>query len=125
MSFDWAEYYKQAEDLATRNSSDVSREADLRSAISRAYYASFCKGRNLLRDKDGETIPLDGSAHRVVKTKFTSSSDLVRKKIGQNLDRLRIDRNIADYHDTIPNIEDLALADLLMAEEVIAKLNAL
>ncbi len=125
MSFDWSEYYKLAEDLATRTTSYASQEADLRSAISRAYYAAFCKGRNLLRDKDGETIPVNGSAHWFVKNKFMRSSDRVRKKIGQNLDRLRLDRNKADYDDTSTNFFNLAQADLLIAEAIIADLNSL
>jgi hypothetical protein len=43
----------------------------------------------------------------------------------KNLDRLRLDRNLADYQDTVTNLSDLAQADLLMAEEVIENLKTL
>jgi len=49
MSFDWADYLTLAQELADQAASSQSTEAKLRSAISRAYYAAFCKESNHLR----------------------------------------------------------------------------
>ena len=45
MKFDWLEYFNLAKELA-----ETSKEAELRSAVSRAYYSAFCLARNYLRD---------------------------------------------------------------------------
>ena len=43
MPFDWKHYLDLARDLAQPSSSDQGqREAELRTAISRAYYSAFC-----------------------------------------------------------------------------------
>ena len=40
--FEWAAYHTLARELATRSGD----EAALRTAVSRAYYAAFCRARN-------------------------------------------------------------------------------
>ena len=56
MNFDWSEYLNLAQELAGRPTSLSNEEARLRSAISRAYYAAFCKARNHLRDNENLLI---------------------------------------------------------------------
>lgn len=50
MSFSWKDYYILAGQLKQQAADSPQQEAYLRSAISRAYYASFCLARNYLRD---------------------------------------------------------------------------
>ena len=47
MGFEWAEFLTLAEYLRACNDPQVNPEAAQRSAVSRAYYAIFCIGRNL------------------------------------------------------------------------------
>jgi len=125
MSFDWSEYLNLAKELAKQSSSPASEEAKLRSAISRAYYAAFCKARNYLRDVKG--IQMTGSAqdHQIVAKLFKACSDRNWNKVGVNLERLRIDRNKVDYDDSISGLQSMSKVDLALAQQIIAILNRL
>ncbi len=103
MSFEWSEYLNLARSLVGQSTDQPTQEAAQRAAISRAYYAAFCRARNYLRDHDNvQHIPLDGRAHFEVPDQFLQSRDTVRRSIGDDLRRLRIDRNYADYYDQLP-----------------------
>jgi uncharacterized protein (UPF0332 family) len=125
MSFDWSEYLNLAQELSGHITGPSSQEARLRSAISRAYYAAFCKARNHLRDKERHSIPDGGQAHPYVREQFRRSPDKARKKLGENLNRLRIDRNKADYHDTVAGLPAITEKALRLAERGISKLDSL
>jgi len=125
MSFDWSEYLNLAQELAGQATMPATQEAKLRSAISRAYYAAFCKARNHLRDKERLAIPSGGKAHLYVRDQFKNSLDSSRKRIGHNLDRLRIDRNKVDYDDSVTGLFSMTNADLRLAKRVISVLGSL
>ncbi len=126
MTFDWSEYLKLAQELAGNDVGPVNQEAKLRSSISRAYYASFCKTRNYLRDIEGDTtIPQTGDAHIYVKDNFIDSSDIVRRRIGCNLNRLRVRRTKVDYKDFVRGLPSMVIASLNSAQIVISSLNNL
>ena len=118
MSFDWSEYLHLARQLAEN---PTSREASLRSAISRAYYAAFCTARNHLRDKESRAIPGGAQVHRYVREQFQNSADSARKAIGVNLDRLRSFRNKTDYDDAVTGLPSVAAVALSLAEQIIDK----
>jgi uncharacterized protein (UPF0332 family) len=122
MSFDWSQYLTLALELAGRSGCKASKEAKLRSSVSRAYYAAFCKARNYLRDAEGHTIPSTGDAHKYVRDQFESSSDTKRKKIGVDLHRLRNSRNAADYYDFVPALNSVVQVALSRANKVISVL---
>jgi hypothetical protein len=48
--FDWWEYYLLAEELLSQADSSSRKEAMLRSAVSRAYYAAFHRACDYLRE---------------------------------------------------------------------------
>ncbi len=98
MIFEWSEYLELARDL-TKNFPN--RQAALRCAISRAYYAAHCTARNYLRDKDPHSVRLGlkGADHQVVIEALAGSPDSARATIGLKLRRLRSDRVLADYYD--------------------------
>ena len=105
MRFDWSEYLNLAEELAAISGDSDNNEAKLRSAISRAYYAVFCLARNYLRDVEQDSrlsrkTP-DINEHQYVAEKFIFHKSKAKKmiKIGENLSRLRLFRNKADYED--------------------------
>ncbi len=125
MTFDWAEYLNLAQELAGRATTPSTREARMRSAVSRAYYAAFCKARNQLRDGGDREIPSTGEAHPYVWNKFQSRSEPLCRKIGQNGNRLRRKRRAADYDDAISNLPSLALTALAESEQIISALRTL
>lgn len=126
MSFDWTEYLDLAQQLAgSVATASIGTEAKYRAAISRAYYAAFCKSRNYLRDIDGTPIPKSGDAHRFVKNEFKSSADTVRQSIGKDLDRLRIERNKADYDDVVASMTATTKFALSLAQNIISGLGKL
>lgn len=114
MSFDWGEYLRLAKDLAKKTG-----EAELRSAISRAYYSVFITARNLLIARN---IPLtySGKDHKLVpetlKARGEMSRNIKATEVGTNLERLLSDRNIADYENNFPNLNEQAILDIKIAE---------
>ena len=130
--FDWSEYLNLAQELSATNSdSSANREAKLRSAISRAYYSTFCLARNYLRDieKDPRLFRKnrDINEHQYVAEEFiyhpTKMKNMV--KIGENLSRLRELRNKADYEDTMFNLQREARTALMLAQNIISALSNL
>jgi uncharacterized protein (UPF0332 family) len=126
MSFDWSEYLTLAQELTSKATTSPIQEAHFRCAISRAYYAAFCKARNLLLTKDGYSTPRGTNVHWDVVDKFENSSDITRQHIGALIHNLRSVRNIVDYKDTFyGNHLGKAKAVLAEAEEVIRMLGTL
>src|SRR5438046_4645269 len=70
-------------------------EAEWRTAISRAYYATFHAARELLREL-GFVVPRDDSAHRYLIYRLNNAQHPSAERAGLDLDRLRSDRNAAD-----------------------------
>jgi len=129
VSFDWDYYLDLARVLVRQHNVTMDREAELRCAISRAYYAAQCTARNHLRDRENQQgVPLDGRAHQTVIDLFLGSQDRARRKVGDDLRQLRTARTQADYFDQfganpgIYHIEKRAQQVLALAETVIAAL---
>ncbi len=127
MKFDWSEYFYLAKELA-----ETSEEAELRSAVSRAYYSAFCLARNYLRDIQLDPRlswhkTYDINAHQYVAEKFiyNQSKSQTMIEIGQNLNRLRKMRNKADYEDTMFNLKKEARTALMLAQNIISALSKL
>jgi uncharacterized protein (UPF0332 family) len=124
MSFDWSDFLKLAESLARAERASSLEEAALRSAVSRAYYAAFCLSRNYARDRG--RIALTGQArdHGIVKDYFKYSRVRDHKKIGTKLDRLRDNRNCADYDDDLRgNLRALTQFSLAEARDILGLLD--
>jgi len=101
MSFDWADYLTLAEALERDPATPGPEEAAQRAAISRAYYAVFCRARNFARDREGLILTGEAQDHGLVVAHFRSSTDKTRRKIASDLGRLRTNRNKADYDDVL------------------------
>ena len=121
MSFDWSQYLNLAKELAGQATGPAGPEARSRSALSRAYYALLCLARNHLRDKEGLSIPRN-KVHTYVIEQFKDSPDSTRSQFGHDLDRLRWDRNKADYDDYFPRFDYIATLDMLLAEQLLITL---
>ncbi|MEG4858309.1 HEPN domain-containing protein [Microcoleus sp. K1-B6] len=133
MKFDWSAYFNLAKELA-----ETSEEAELRSAVSRAYYSAFCLARNYLRDIEQDPTlsrnKTDINVHKYVADEFIhhksnhKSKSQTMREIGNNLKRLRNMRNKADYEDTMFNLKIIkkeAKTALMLAENIISALNKL
>jgi uncharacterized protein (UPF0332 family) len=127
MKFDWSEYFNLAKELA-----ETSKEAELRSAVSRAYYSAFCLARNYLRDiqqgpRFSRNKTYDINVHQYVADEFVhhQSKSQTMIEIGKDLSRLRKMRNKADYEDTMFNLKREARTALMLAQNIISALSKL
>lgn len=121
MAFDWMGYQELAQKLAD-NSSD---ESALRSAISRAYYAAYNKARQRLA-QDHVTIPKGtGDLHVRTWSAFRRRYVYPHHQIGVDGDRLRAWRKMADYDDTVRNLDSTARFALGLAGTVLTALRGL
>lgn len=127
MKFDWSECFNLAKELA-----ETSKEAELRSAVSRSYYSAFCLARNYLRDiqqypRLWRNKTYDINAHQYVAEKFiyNQSKSQTMIEIGKDLSRLRKMRNKADYEDTMFNLKREARTALMLAQNIISALSNL
>ena len=77
------------------------READWRSATSRAYYAAFHKARRLLL-RGGFTVPRGEQAHAYLWLRFSNAQHPDIVNAGVELNQLRTVRNQADYDVDAP-----------------------
>ena len=114
--FEWEDFLELAESLAA----DSSNEAAARSAISRAYYATFHAGRDYLVRAE---IPLDRSRNAHVQVQ-----DELRKKsetVGQVVKRLHVWRKYADDDKlSIPDVAAQAAVAVTLARETIDAIKA-
>jgi uncharacterized protein (UPF0332 family) len=121
MSFDGSEFLALAQELAGKKKNISTEEAQLRSAISRAYYAAFLESRKFLRNRRGQRVSFSGQAHEEVKEVFLHDPDEHYQNVGANLETLHILRKQADYGDrftsTLSTLTDMAL---LLAQNIIS-----
>ena len=126
MSFHWSEYLTLAQELTSTASNSPIQEADLRSAISRAYYAAFGQARAYLVEIEKVVIPYGTNVHWFVVDNFESSDESIRRTVGHLLHHLRSTRNIADYENVFyRDVRGVARAALSESEEVIRLLKTL
>ncbi|CVK17528.1 HEPN domain-containing protein [Sporomusa sphaeroides] len=131
-TFDWSNYLTFAQEICGKNNGqNPCQEAKMRCAISRAYYSAFCNARNFLKD-NGVDLPDDAKVHEVVKSQFNKSANETYQQIGENLNRLRIARNKADYNNkyyinnrAATNLVGEAIKSISYCETVISKLHKL
>jgi uncharacterized protein (UPF0332 family) len=116
--FDWYQYLVLAEYLYDNRDTFPDREACLRAAISKAYYAAFCSARNYARDFDRLVLDESAQDHGSVKKHYIRAPDPKNRQIGNSLDRLRDSRNQADYSDSIDKLEELAKAAISQSKQV-------
>jgi uncharacterized protein (UPF0332 family) len=127
MSYDWAEFLELAESLESNPDSIGPKEAALRSAASRAYYAAFHQALDHAI-REGFSPAYTGDDHRRVQAYFRrySPPNKTRRKIAQELNRLLAERHKADYRNDIgKRPESLASHAIGMAKQIIQNLKSL
>ena len=108
-----------ADDLSTG-----AREADWRSATSRAYYAAFHKARWLLW-QSGFAVPQGEQAHAYLWLRLSNADQPDVKSAGSDLGRLRSARNRADYDMNVPVDQAAAFDHVQVASDIIHLLDDL
>lgn len=111
MNFNWLAYLSVANHLLTQTGEEY-----WRSAISRAYYAMFGPTRKIL---EGQGIQFKAdNIHRQVINWLKKHKNPTAKQVGANLDRLRRERNKADYDDSISVSLNDAFVALTLAQKI-------
>lgn len=87
--------------------------AKIRTAISRAYYAVFLIGLELLNGELGFGIPTH-KAHKEIKYCLSNSGDTEFKKVSSKFGILQSNRVSADYHPERTGVENLNNAQSLV-----------
>lgn len=126
MSYDWIEFLQLAESMESSPDSPGPREAALRSAASRAYYAAFHRALEYAI-KEGFSPAYTGDDHKRVQAHFRRSSppSKARRRIALELDRLLAERHKADYRNDIgKRPESLASHAIGMARRIIQNLRS-
>ena len=119
MPFDWANYLTLAIELRERDG-----EAELRTAISRAYYSAFHQARDYLeKELRFETSRYD-SVHKRLWDQFKKHGRQFGG-VGINGSRLNDARRIADYEDEIEDLKSLVERSFHWANNVIGYLDSL
>ncbi|NJL32578.1 MAG: hypothetical protein HC893_00340 [Chloroflexaceae bacterium] len=129
MSFDWQKYLSLAKELSGKPvQGEESREAKLRSAISRAYYAVFHIAKDHASSSPNPPDASTEATHKNVREWFKASPDKRVKRIGEDLGRLRVNRNRADYNDDMGLLRELQKTTdeaLKTAEYIITNIHSL
>jgi uncharacterized protein (UPF0332 family) len=123
MSFSWEKFLSVAEALANADIG-ADREACLRSAVSRAYYAAFGSARSRARERRLQTRQ-SAAEHGEVSVFFAQKYGDVGGEIAKHLSRLRTNRNIADYDDACEDAESLSTESIAYAHRVLNLLGTL
>jgi hypothetical protein len=99
--------------------------ARIRSGISRAYYAAYNVGVEVLTEM-GFTIEKGPRGHKDVSMRLHNSGDVEVEKAGSQLGTLQSKRNNADYHLDNMDVEDqkTAQADVELARRIIQILDS-
>jgi hypothetical protein len=89
------------------------RASDIRTAISRAYYAVFNVGVEILTEL-GFKINEGPSGHGDVRNRLSNSGDTEAAKVGSQLNNLHTGRLHADYRLNMTDVENQKTAEALV-----------
>jgi uncharacterized protein (UPF0332 family) len=103
-----------------------SAEADLRSAVSRAYYGAFHEARALLH-ACGVWLPKTEQVHIKLGYCLRDCGDPIAADVGHQLEALRAKRRVADYDldDNRFAAPSAARPEILTARDIVGALDAL
>jgi uncharacterized protein (UPF0332 family) len=122
MTFNWTDYLQLAQQLMGQDTL-VSIEAKQRTAISRAYYAAYNEARTLARQHGFRESQFDN--HRSLIEHFLSEPLREWRSIGENLRRLRQQRNDADYKLRFDKLDFHARTTVALAKDLLEQIRTL
>lgn len=118
--FDWVEYLELAERLVAWRGDPAAE----RSAISRAYYATFHTAKAYFLGKGGR-LTFQGDDHGLVADWFKESGNHELRMIGTAIQRLRRLRRIADYDERFADLSSEAQAAVDLARRTVDAISEL
>jgi len=97
----------------------IQDEASMRSAVSRAYYATFHRVK-LFAANHGVKFSsgMRSNIHKEIIDFLNYHTDQKVKLLSPKLDRLRNDRNKCDYADSINNISNITQKSIIYADNI-------
>ncbi len=120
--FAWGDYLSLARFLVRSASATGTEEAARRSAVSRAYYASFCLARAWAASRPLEPFAIAGTAdhHRSLRNWLRRNGHDAE---AQQLERLREWRNQCDYNDVLRlRLDTVSQQSIVTAEQMLHSL---
>ncbi len=97
-------------------------EAEWRTAVSRAYYATFHVARHLF-SHPGFVVPRADRAHQYLVFRLSNCGEPTIEQTGRDLETLRRLRNRADYDEAPPMTQAQATAAVRLAERILHALD--
>ena len=139
MSFDWSAYLDLARNLdalAKRESNARLKEAQWRSALSRAYYAAYHLSSIRVASipdihricTSSERHTTSGAClenHGCVFKFYQQSTNTMASDLGTYLQRLYTNRVSADYKSSIPGLANKVTEQITLAQDIIQGLSTL
>jgi len=120
VNFNWEDFLNVARSLTGTPRRTPSEESKRRCAVSRAYYSAFNVTRKSLANKGLVQSKRVGIQEEIIDL-LTNSDNEDWRNIGMTLDRLKVERVKADYHDTFRGIDKKVNEVLKDAEGAIHK----
>jgi uncharacterized protein (UPF0332 family) len=117
MSFEWSDFLPLAEEL-TAVDLNADREACLRTAIGRAYYAAFGMARQHARTLRLVTRQ-SAAEHGEIAAFYAKRYGEAGEEIAFTMSRLRNRRNAADYDDEVADVESICLQSIEDARDLL------
>ena len=118
MSFDWNEYLRLAQQL-----SGLANDAASRSAVSRAYYSAFHAASLSVKSNNVATNPkYERDRHLRIWNIYIDSSNKECRRIGNRGQRLKVERQYADYDPDTSFPETRVQQAIAQAEALVAGL---
>ena len=126
MSFEWEDFLDLAQELGNSPSGDRLRQAKLRSAVSRAYYASYNHAQAYYQSRYGRRprSPGPGQRHRALYEALEQSRRRNERRAGGELRTLGAHRRNADYEFSHGPSDWQVTASLHLARDIIDILQA-
>lgn len=116
LNFDWEQYLTLAYHLHQDCSLEGCDEAKWRCSMSRAYYAVFGTAKCYLMYKEHQSLPKTDVHSWVISEYLRTDNSKEKRKIGQNLKRLKIDRTKADYEEYTEVTFSMAQTSITLAK---------
>ncbi len=118
MTFDWEHYrYLALQLYGVEGSPTPNEEARFRAAISRAYYSSLLRMRDRLI-AERKLDPRETNVHKVIPEILKRDGRDERKRIGNQLERMKRYRKSADYDNEFPDVHRSVRTVLDMAQKI-------
>lgn len=120
MTFNWKEFFTLAQYLQ-KNCSDnsCSKEAILRTAVDRIYFAAYGLARDFAVKRHNFTPTKQADDHGKLIRHF---KDRKATTIGANLEDLRNKRNMCAYESEVENLEDMFEDAIIVFQHLESKL---